>query len=211
MRSLLTPLKGRIVIFPNMKKVYWKWQAPFMTPMMTLIKALFSYTFPKIPIAQLHTPEPTRLVEFRLKLHFYILVDLYGPILTMGDHKTPQKLVAPCTWSLICAGNKDEVPRDCWCSHDLPFEQLCALSQELMSQLESDVTHHLQVVYIGEFIFLLDGPQLATIDPLQPPDSSMCHYLRNLSHPCDPLPTCYDCMFKGGPPNPEGMTFHWYS
>ena len=59
----------------------------------------------------------------------------------MGDHKMPQKHAALCAWSLIYAGNRSTVPKDYWSSHDLPFEELRALSQELMSQLELDVTH----------------------------------------------------------------------
>jgi len=56
--------------------------------------------------------------------------------------------------------------------------------------------------------FLLDGLQPEASTPLQPPDSSMCHFLCHLSQPCGPSPICYDHMFEGGPSDPEGMAYN---
>lgn len=63
----------------------------------------------------------------------------------------------------------------------------------------------------GRIIFLPDGCHPAANNPLHPPDSSMCHFLRHLSQPRGPSPIYYECMFEGGPPDPKGMSFHWYS
>lgn len=72
------------------------------------------------------------------------------------------------------------------------------------------ITHYLWVISLAKKI-LQGGLKPAANNPLQPPDSSMCHYLRHLSQPCGPSAIYYGRMFEGGSLNPKGMIFHSFS